>query len=169
MDDIIIGRLSASVIRYISEVLAEPHDGSYKGAEPVAEHVAARAAAEGVVDPPPVDVPLTPTAIDALMETLTGDVVGYISYRLNRLNTTVEHETPRIVDVDVIHKLARDVVVRTGIDVAQSDKGRQFSDKCIEAYVFVGEIEAWLKRNVTAKNREVLTSIANLKAILQAA
>lgn len=197
MDEIILGRLSASVIRYIGEVLAEPHDGPYTTADPpppptavpptstpATAIVPARpprpprpappavpsantiAAAELDNDPHLTDKVCNPTAIDELMETLTSDVVGYISHRLN---TTLDQEPPRIVDVDVIQNLARDVIIRTGTDVAQADRGRQFADKCIEAYVFVGEIEAWLKRNVNTKNKEVLTSIANLKAILQAA
>ena len=203
MDEIILGRLSASVIRYIGEVLAEPHDGSYKMTENASLHVhvrpsppgppatpvnrapsvasvgsvasapsaksassaAASGAGVGESDADSCGLSNSPTAIDELMETLTGDVVGYISYRLN---TTIDREPPRIIDVDVIQNLARDVIIRTSADVARADKGRQFADKCIEAYVFVGEIEAWLKRNVTAKNKDVLTSIANLKAILQA-
>ena len=186
MDEIILGRLSASVIRYIGDVLAEPHEGSYRMSEKAQQDVeeggvsyrAANAvglspgsgrgiSAEVDSDASVTGVSsVTPTAIDELMETLTGDVVGYISYRLN---AAIDREPPRIVDVDVIQNLARDVIKRTGADVSRADKGREFADKCIEAYVFVGEIEAWLKRNVTAKNKDVLTSIANLKAILQAA
>ena len=173
MDSIILGRLSSSVIRKIGDALVDSVD-PVNASVPASTLVTVTPRGTHIAKSGPgnddemeighgVDMP---TAIDELMTTLTRDVVGYISYRLN---SALDGEPPRIVDVDVIHKLARDVIARTCADVAHADSGRLFADKCIEAYIYVGEIEAWLKRNVNAKNKEVLTSIASLKEILQVA
>ena len=164
MDEVIIGRLSASVIRTVGEILAQPHDEPHKNGE-TRSGASTKAhqnkspthrLPEGAID--------APTAIDDLMSTLTNDVVGYISYRLNQ---HLDEEPPRIVDVEVIQKLTRDVIARTGNDIAKAERAFDFKEKCIEAYVFAGEIEAWLKKNAHTKNKEVLGSVANLKAILQ--
>lgn len=170
MDDIILGRLSASVIQFIGRVLSEPCDSTYKMVKHEKQEQSVALRSEALVAQTLENAGQTmessalPTAIDELMVTLTSDVVGYVTYRLN---ASMDTEPPRIVDVDVIQKLSRDIISRTCKDVADADKRRQYQDKCIEAYICVGEIEAWLKRNVSAKNKDVLLSIANLKEILQ--
>jgi len=146
----------------IGAALLDPHDPNISVSKPLSETVVTCVEKAHTSDEH-ADIP---TAIDELMATLTRDVVGYISYRLN---STLDGEPPRIVDVDVIHKLARDVIARTCADVEQADRGRVYADKCIEAYIYVGEIEAWLKRNAHAKNKEVFTSLSNLKQLMQAA
>lgn len=159
MDNIILGRLSVSVNKVLGEILAEPHEELYKKGEFKA---VLNAAPNGNKEHGVKINALT--AIDELMETLTSDVVGYVSFRLNE---HLDRDPPRIIDVDVIEKLTRDVLSRTCADIAQADRSRELGAKFIEAYVYVGEIEAWLKRNASAKSKDVLQSIANLKVLLQ--